>query len=57
MMLYFTEKLTSRKEAAMAEQSGQNQPTQSGKRVLFNILAFMGGLIVLLLLIKYLLKV
>jgi hypothetical protein len=55
-MLYFTEKLTSRKEAAMAEQSGQNQPTQSGKRVLFNILAFMGGLIVLLLLIKYLLK-
>jgi len=41
----------------MAEQSGQNQPTQSGKRVLFNILAFAGGLIVLLLLIKYLFKV
>jgi hypothetical protein len=40
----------------MAEQSGQIQPTHSGKRVLFNILAFMGGLIVLLLLIKYLLK-
>jgi len=40
----------------MAEPSVKNQPEHSGKRVLFNILAFMGGLIVLLLLIKYLMK-
>jgi len=40
----------------MAVQSNQNQPTQSGARILFNILAFMGGLTVLLLLLKHFLK-
>ncbi len=40
----------------MAVQSDQNQPTQSGTRVLINILSFVGGLTVLLLLIKHFLK-
>lgn len=40
----------------MAKQGNEVQPTHSGKHVLFNILAFMGGLIVLLILIKYLMK-
>ena len=40
----------------MAKQGNEVQPAHSGKRVLFTILAFMGGLIALLLLIKYLMK-
>jgi hypothetical protein len=40
----------------MTQQGGQTESPQSGKRVLFNILAFMGGLIILLLLIKHFMK-
>ena len=40
----------------MTQQGSQAESPQSGKRVLFNILAFMGGLILLLILIKYLMK-
>lgn len=40
----------------MTQQGSHTEPPQSGKRVLFNILAFMGGLILLLILIKYLMQ-
>jgi hypothetical protein len=40
----------------MTQQGNQAGSPQSGKRVLFNILAFMLGLVILLLLIKYFMK-
>jgi len=39
----------------MSAHEGQNGPETSGRRTLFNILGFMFGTIVVLLLLKYLL--